>query len=287
MSTLKRRVSRLGQLNTPATDRKFYLSARAFFVLPDNYLTPLSFSFILSGNMSLCERFNIRLEYDNLWQSGQEALKMKGVAFDSELLPANLDKRKGLGLFFWQDRLVANTQPVLKALHEQFPDQIILYSFPGSPARQHITLLEMVGPTQEYEDKYQDLEAKFQEVCRPIIDQVPAVKANFTGIAATPSVILLKGEPVDNTFNLFRERLREAIEKAGLPPLLRRKVTIFHTTLGRFVKPVEDIDKLISLIRSFNSYRVGEDTFFDLQMIRASWLMAESQVTTLANFRLK
>ncbi|MDO8551707.1 MAG: hypothetical protein Q7S03_03470 [bacterium] len=237
--------------------------------------------------MSLCERFNIRLEYDNLWQSGQEALKMKGVAFDSELLPANLDKRKGLGLFFWQDRLVANTQPVLKALHEQFPDQIILYSFPGSPARQHITLLEMVGPTQEYEDKYQDLEAKFQEVCRPIIDQVPAVKANFTGIAATPSVILLKGEPVDNTFNLFRERLREAIEKAGLPPLLRRKVTIFHTTLGRFVKPVEDIDKLISLIRSFNSYRVGEDTFFDLQMIRASWLMAESQVTTLANFRLK
>lgn len=235
--------------------------------------------------MAIAEQFDLRSEYELLQKQGRQSLRQDGVHAD-DLLPEENDKRRGLGLFFWQNVLVSATQPFLEKIHQKFAEEIVLYGFPGSPARQHVTLLELVATQINYEPNFQELERKFEAVCRPILEKAHPITARFGGLAVNSGVILLKGYPVDNSFNDLRVQLREAIDKAGLPPLKRRNVQIFHTTVGRFLKPIKDVGKLIELIGEFNEYEVGDDVYKDLHLVRASWLMSESQTCNLADYHL-
>lgn len=235
--------------------------------------------------MHKSEQFNLEAEYKLMWEQGKTSLRENGVS-SQDLLPVENDKRQGLGLFFWQNELLPATQPFLETIHNHFPEEIVLYGFADSPAHQHVTLLELISTQDDYATTYQKYEDDFAKVCGKVLKNAKPIKAVFKGFVANPSCIIIKGYPEDNSFNEMREQLREAIEKAGLPPLNRRKVQIFHTTVGRFLKPIKDIEKLISVIDELNNVEIGEDTFRNLHLVRASWLMAETQTKTLANFRL-
>lgn len=236
--------------------------------------------------MSNIPEFDLATEYSLMWEAGKQSLRQDGVQSDELLLPVDQDPRRGLGWFFWQNKISEATQPFLEIIHQHFPDHTLLYGFPNSLARQHTTLLELASTQDNYLDKYLELEAKFLTVCLPILQQLPPLKVEFRGFVANRSGIYLKGYPENNTFNQIRVQLRQAIQDANLPPLGRRNVQIFHTTIARFIKPIDDIQKLLSIINEHSNDELGIDTFSDLRLIRASWPMATSQITDLANIDL-
>lgn len=233
------------------------------------------------------ETFNLQNEYAELYQQGQRSLRENGVTVDPQLFPIEHDDRRGLGLFFWQSKLIPSTQVFLDTLHREFPDEILLYGYPTSPARQHVTLLELVNAHSNYANDHQALEEKFKDVVAPILATAPPIKATFQGLVVNSSGLLIKGYPTDNAFNTLRESLRTAIAAAGLPPLKRRKVQIFHTSVGRFIQPIQDIDRLIRVVDQFKEFPIGEDVYAHLYLLRASWSMADAHTHTIADFSLQ
>lgn len=236
--------------------------------------------------MAGVEQFDLRKEYELLWEQGKRSLRERGVITEN-LLPPEKDLRRGLGLYFWQRDLVPATQPFLEKIHRELPDEVVLYGFPDSPARQHLSFLGLVATQEDYESRFQHLEEDFDAVCRLILEKTPPIEAEFKGFAANSDCLLMKGYPGDNSFNETRDELREEIVKAGLPPLLRGKVQIFHTTVGRFLKPIRDVERLIALVEDFNEVEIGKDVFRDLHLGRTSWLMGNSQTTNLADYQLR
>lgn len=230
--------------------------------------------------------FDFASEYQDLWKFGRQAILEKGVAFDPQLLPTNGDSRRGLGLFSWQEDLIPKTQPILDVLHEAFPSEIVLFGHPSSPARQHVTLLELNSVGTDDPRDLAILAAKYQEVCWPVLSKMPPIRATFRGVVASQSAILIKGFPVNNEVNAIREKLRAEIIRAGLPELNRRKVQILHSTIGRFVRSIEDPKKLVALIDSMLDTEIGETVFDNVDLMIASWLMADNQTELIATTHL-
>lgn len=234
------------------------------------------------------EIFNLHAEYELFTASGRVALRASGVSADPAMFPPDHDTRRGLGVFFFQEAIKHRSLPVMRAIHEAFPNEAVEYGLPGSPATQHVTFLELVGvvPHEEFEKSIRPLIPAYHRVSSKVFETMHPIHAYFMGIAVNPTTIIMKGYPDDQYYNEVREVLREEIRKAGLPELKRRKVQIFHSTIARFIRPIRNIEKLITLGKTFQDYDFGEDIFTTLHMASASWLMAESQIERLYEYRL-
>lgn len=235
------------------------------------------------------ETFNLHAEYELFTASGKDALRTSGVIADPAMYPPDHDTRRGLGIFFFQEAIKQRSLPVMRAIHEAFPDEAVVYGLEESPVTQHVTFLELVGvvPHEEFEHSIRPLIPAYHRISARVFESMHPIHANFMGIAVNPTTIIMKGYPDDQYYNEVREVLREEIRKAGLPELKRRKVQIFHSTIARFIRPITDVEKLISLGEKFQDYDFGEDTFTSLHMASASWLMAESQIEKVYEYRLR
>lgn len=227
-------------------------------------------------------------EYRIYEQTGRLQLEKSGVVVDPLMLPISEDTRRGLGLFFFHEAIRNRSQPVLRAIAEQFPEETLVYDYDGSPARQHVTFLGLVG-TEHLEDFTTEVETlipEYRRVLDPIIGTMRPVKAYFRGIAVNPTTIIIKGYPDSPEFNHVRDEIIAKLTEEGLPRPHRRSL-LFHTTIARFIKPVSDIRRLLELSRTFSRYNFGEDTFSELHLSIASWVMAEEQVRTVTKYELQ
>ncbi|MFH0859329.1 MAG: hypothetical protein V1868_01805 [Patescibacteria group bacterium] len=231
--------------------------------------------------------FNLSEEYRSFWSEGKNTILTKGVNIVPGLLPVKEDKRRGLGLFFWQSKIKDKTQNILQLLQSEFPDELAIYGLPKSPAQQHITFLELIATQPDYESTYQHLEPKYLEIAQEVLKQASPIKAEFRGVIANQDTIVIKGFPINDDYNNIREELRSKIAEVGLPPLKRRKVKIFHTTIARFLKPIKEAEKFVKLIDSLKDVEIGEDTYQTVHLTRASWLMAKQQVSDLDSIKLR
>jgi hypothetical protein len=235
------------------------------------------------------ENFSLADEYKDYWAEGKKRLESGEVEVLEGLFPLEKDKRKSLGLFFWQDKIKKATLPYLEELKHKYPEEIIFYGSDNSPARQHITFLELIKTSEGWEDEEvvrQALTDGFKEVCDQTLSKMPPIRAKFQGFAANSNTIISKGYPENNAFNEFRGELRRAIEKAGLPPLMRREVKIFHSTVGRYTAPIKNPKKLLHFIEKYEEVSLGIDVFDTLYLSTASWLMAEGQVRVIKKYEL-
>lgn len=233
-------------------------------------------------------KFDLVQEYAGFEEVGKRLLLENGVQADAEMWPPEQDTRRGLGVFFFQNGIRENSQVVLRELAAEFPEEMVVYGLPESPATQHVTFLELAGTMlrEEFDMSTRPLISQFHQVVAETVRTLPPVRAVFRGLAVNPSTVIMKGYPESNAYNEVREVLRERIRAAGLPELKRRKVQIFHTTVARFKKPVRDVQRLIEVVGKYRDYDFGEDTFDRLEMACASWLMAPSQVERLEEYRL-
>ena len=229
------------------------------------------------------ETFDLAAEYEQVRLLGENQLRIGEI----EVLcpdPLRNDMRRGLGLFFWQSQVRDASLPYLEKLQGLYPDHLILYGPSASPARQHVTFLELVAGDR-YREASEMQVAEFTAVCDRILSNMPPIRASFRGFLATGSAVLIEGYPESNLFNEFRDRVRSEILWMQLPPLARRKVTLFHTTVARYVKPLGDVDPLF--VDEHRHTELGEDVFSELVLTTSSWLMAAEQVTPVRDFVLK
>lgn len=224
--------------------------------------------------------FDLAEEYQSFAQAGAAGLRLRGADTDEEMFPPEGDARRGLGLYFFQEKIRLASQPVLQILAREFPDEFVVYGLPGSPARQHVTFLELmeIRPPADFAREIRPVVPRFIEALEPVLHKLRSIRARFKGIVANESTIVLKGYPEDQSYNATREALRAAIVAAGLPVLNRRQVRIFHTTIARFRRPVHDVERLLALVAGFGETDFGAEVYSDLRLATGSVLMAESQI---------
>lgn len=231
--------------------------------------------------------FDLKREYENYWIKGQERILEEGFVIDRSLLPLEKDQRRSLGLYFWNPKVKERLQPVLQELAQNFPQELIIYGLPNSPAQLHVSIF--VGMTADigYDTKYQPLELQYVQVFDTVLKNASPIKASWQGIVGNNDAIVVKGYPDNNYFNSLRQQLKAQLVAAKLDPFLIKETKIFHSTIARYLKPVKDHQKLIDFIDKYNQTDFGEDTYDQMHLIRSSWLMAKEQITLLKSYQLK
>lgn len=114
----------------------------------------------------------------------------------------------------------------------------------------HITLMDWIAPFADYGglDKkaiFDDLYPVYQKTLSDILAQYKTpIKVKFKNLEVHPTTVIIKGED-DGSFNKIRE---EFVARAGLLPETKKPPVIIHSSICRFVEPI-DLDEMKKILK--------------------------------------
>lgn len=225
---------------------------------------------------------DLRTHYDNLYKNSLQVFSSQGVEVDHNIDNPK-DDRYGLTLIVRPDE---NTRKkMMEFINELSKIDSLQYYYPSSDI--HITILSIISCTAGL--KLKNIEVS--DYINLIAHQLKGIgrfELNMEGITASPSCIMVRGYPTDDTLNSIRNRLRSAFKLSDLVQSLDQRYLLqtAHSTVMRFRQPLTRKNLFLEKTESFRDHNFGTFEVQKVELVYNDWYQRSSNVQLLHSFDL-
>lgn len=226
---------------------------------------------------------HLQIHYDTMWNRAFGAIACGDIDCDTHLT-AGQDVRRGLTLIARPSQaLRARFDAVLDRLASSEPQQ---YRYPASDM--HTTILSLFTVTENPAPQLLRL-TDYRAAVSAALEGIEAIEINFDGITISRGAVLARGFPCGPALETLRERLRVQLHDRGLHASLdqRYRLVTAHTTLFRFVAPLQGAQSFAALLASVRDEPLGFMRVDEVELVINDWYMSTNSVEHLAIFRLR
>lgn len=125
-------------------------------------------------------------------------------------------------------------------------------------------------------------------VIQEVLKNHKSFLVDFKGITASPSCVMIKGFPKDNTLNEIRDNLRKAFANSGLQQSIdtRYRIQTAHSTVVRLRKKLINKDKFLAILDKYRNYDFGSFTANTIELVYNDWYHRKDNVRSLHKFNI-
>jgi len=203
-----------------------------------------------------------------MWDHAFSAAASGDIDCDTRLA-AGPDPRRGL-------TLIARPSQALKMRFESVVDRLadhepLQYRYPITDM--HVTILSLFTVTEHPTPHLLRLEDYCASV-RAALDGIEPFDIDFHGITMSRSAVVAQGYPRGPALETLRDRLRAQLCENGLGASLdqRYRLVTAHTTLFRFVSPLQDAQRVTTLLKSLRNEPLGSMHVNEVELVINDWL---------------
>jgi 2'-5' RNA ligase len=221
---------------------------------------------------------HLQVHYDIMCDRAFGAVACGDLDYDTHIA-AGPDLRRGLTLIARPNRaLRTRFDAVLDRLASSEPHQ---YRYPVSDM--HLTILSLFTATENPAPELLRL-AEYRAAVSAALEGIETVEIEFAGISLSRSAVLAQGFPRGPTLETLRQRLRVQLRDRGLKASLdqRYRLVTAHTTLFRFVAPLQDAQGFAALLASMRNEPLGSMCVDKVELVINDWYMTTNSVEQLA-----
>lgn len=221
--------------------------------------------------------------YLTLHHTAIQQIHSGGFELDTQLENDD-DSRRGLTLLLRPSREVKkNIKEFLLEVEADNPGQ---YLYPESDL--HITVMPVISCYEGF-DISRTVAQKYFTVIENAIRDIKKAEIFFQGVIFSPSCIMVKGFPLNDSLNIFRDNLRKIFTDTDLEQSLdkRYKLVTAHSTVVRFKKPVRCPEKLMALVDRYKDRVFGRTVFDHVDFVFNDWYQREENVRILKRFEFE
>ncbi len=225
---------------------------------------------------------NLQEHYETLYHESIAKIKAGGIQTDS-LTDSADDNRYGITLRIRPDTtLIKSINNFLEQLRQIEPEQ---YYYRESDI--HVTVMSIISCYNGF---------GLQRISIPdyisVIEQSIPVARNitirFNGITASPSCIMIRGYPEDDTLNTIRNSLRTHFKNSELEQSIDKRYAIqtAHSTIVRFRKPLTKMNEFLKILEVYHDHEFGTLQTNTLELVHNDWYHRTERVEQLCKFKL-
>lgn len=221
--------------------------------------------------------------YDQLWENALVHIQNKGFDHDP-LIDSPTDSRFGITLLIRPSEEVNNAvQHFLSSVRAIEPEH---YFYPNPDI--HVTVMPIISCYEGFELQQINTE-DYIDLLRGCLKGLPPFSVEFRGVTASPSCLMIKGFPLDDTLEEIRTRLRMAFKSSFLEQSLDKRYPLqtAHATVIRFKQPVKKRGAILEELEQFRDFNFGQFEVKELELVFNDWYQREEKVKKLFSFRLK
>src|SRR5690606_25053555 len=125
------------------------------------------------------------------------------------------------------------------------------------------------------------------QLLKGCLKDLPTFAIEFQGVTASPSCIMIKGFPLDDTLEEIRNRLRLAFKDSLLEQSLDKRYPLqtAHSTVIRFKHPVKQQHEILEKLDQFRDFYFGKSEVGELELVFNDWYQREEKVRKLFSLR--
>ncbi|WP_158858522.1 2'-5' RNA ligase family protein [Lunatibacter salilacus] len=221
--------------------------------------------------------------YDTLHDQALEKIQNSGFEFD-RLIDDESDTRRGLTLLFRpEEHVLENVREFLRKVSGLEPYH---YFYRNSDV--HITVMPIISCYDGFTLDKVDPQAYIQLIGR-CVEGISPFEVSFKGVIFSPSCIIIKGYPLDDSLDQLRENLRGEFPKVSLEQSLDKRYLLrtAHSTIVRFKKPLLHPEKMVEFVSANGELNFGVSTVRKLSFVYNDWYQREEKVTVLSDYLLQ
>jgi len=226
---------------------------------------------------------HLQIHYDAMWDRAFSAAASGDIDCDSHLT-AGRDSRRGLTLITRPSQaLRVRFDAVLDRLAGSEPQQ---YCYPA--ADMHMTILSLFTVTENPAPQLLRL-ADYRAAVSAALEGTEAFDIDFAGITMSRGAVLAQGFPRGPALETLRERLRVQLRDRGLDASLdqRYRLITAHTTLFRFVAPLQGAQRFTALLASMRDEPLGCMRVDQVELVINDWYMSSNSMEPVATIPLR
>ncbi|MEX2591445.1 MAG: 2'-5' RNA ligase family protein [Anditalea sp.] len=223
-----------------------------------------------------------RLEkhYHLLLEESLQKIKENGFGYDS-LIDSEKDDRFGI-------TLLIRPSLEVKTSVKDFIDKVkkiepVHHFYSNSDI--HVTVMPIISCYEGFQlDQIHPQD--YIDLLSDCLDDIPSFEVLFRGVTVSPSCIMIKGFPSDDTLEQVRDRLRGVFKNSPLEQSLDRRYPLktAHSTVIRFKKRVKHPKEILAQINHFRNYDFGKFPVDKMELVVNDWYQREEKVKRLFSF---
>lgn len=221
--------------------------------------------------------------YDNLYKKSLQHFSSNGVEVDHNIDNPK-DDRYGLTLIIRPEESVR--KKIIEFTGELSSIDSQQYYYPFSDI--HITILSLISCTAGL--KMKDIELpSYIDLINNQLKDVRSFDLKMEGVTASPSCIMVRGYPADESLNSLRNRLRSAFEKSNLPQSLDQRYLLqtAHATVVRFREPLAQKNMFLEKLENNRSQDFGTFKVQEIELVYNDWYHRTRCVQSLHTFEFE
>lgn len=223
---------------------------------------------------------DLEAHYNQLFTESSKAVLDKNYVIDTTIDAEN-DNRFGITLLIRPPELIKNKiQSFLNELKKDDPTQ---YYYPNSDM--HITVLSIISCYDGFGLNQINPEA-YIAIIQENLAELQNLEINLSGITASNSTIMIQGFPTNDSLNSFRDLLRKVFQNSNLEQSIDSRYTLFtaHVSVCRFRKPINNTQKLISLLEKYRKTEFGKFNVKEIELVHNDWYQKQGKTQLLHQF---
>lgn len=226
--------------------------------------------------------FSLVAIYDQLWKAALAHVKSRGFDHDP-LIDSPLDHRYGITLLIRPRKEVNDAVQNFLSLVKMIEPEHYFYPNPDI----HVTVMPIISCYEGFQLR-QINPQEYIDLLKSCLEGLPPFSIEFRGVTASPSCILIKGFPLDDTLESIRNRLRTAFKDSQLEQSLDKRYALqtAHSTVIRFKQPVRNQTAVLEQLDQFRDFYFGQFEVRELELVFNDWYQREEKVQRLYTFRL-
>jgi 2'-5' RNA ligase len=224
---------------------------------------------------------NLQEHYETLYNESIAKIKSGNIQTD-DLIDSAADNRSGITL-----RIRPDTNLTKRIL--DFPEQLrqvdpAQYYYRESDV--HVTVMSIISCYTGFDLQRIAIPDYIRVIKQSITSKTIAIR--FTGITASPSCIILRGFPEDDTLNIIRNKLRTNFRNSDLEQSIDKRYAIqtAHTTVVRFRKPIARLNEYLKILEIYRDYDFGTLYTNTLELVHNDWYHRTERTNQLYTFKL-
>jgi 2'-5' RNA ligase len=227
--------------------------------------------------------FDLEATYKHIHQKGLDRLAEQKPLADPFLLTPEKDNRYGLTLIIKPPRSVKGAIKEKTAdLAKAFPYQ---YFYPDNTL--HITALTIISCYSGFSLKTIDIN-EYVALINNSLKEIRPFDIQMKGLILSPTGIIVKGYPLDDSLEKVRANLRKKFSGSNLEQSLDKRYSIqtAHCSLMRYKSTITSRQALQERVEQFEDYTFGTFKTHTLELVYNDWYHQEEKVKYLHSFQL-
>ena len=223
---------------------------------------------------------DLAAHYNQLFTEASNAILDNNYVIDTKI-DAETDNRLGITLLIRPPESIKNKiQSFLNELQKEDPSQ---YYYPNSDM--HITVLSIISCYDGFGLNQINPEA-YITIIQEKLAVLKNLEINLSGITTSNSTIMIQGFPTNDSLNSFRDLLRKAFQNSNLEQSIDSRYTLFtaHVSVCRFRKPINNTEKLVSLLEKYRKTEFGKFEVKEIELVHNDWYQKQEKTQLLHQF---